>query len=126
MKQKVLIIEDNWKNRMLEKDLLEIGGFEVVEAISDAAGILLARKEKPDAIVMDMRLSDMRGTQAAERMRQESETRDIPIIFVTASVIGEWMEEIRAIPKAMLLTKPVDTRNFAREISLCIRGGPHG
>ena len=122
MKKKVLIIEDNEKNRMLEKDLLEIEGFEVLEAKDATSGIALAQKEKPDGILMDVRLPDMRGTQAAMKLRQDPEVCSIPIIFVTASVIGEGMEEIRAFPNTMFLTKPIDTRTFATEIRQYISG----
>lgn len=116
MKKRILIIEDNEKNRMLEKDLLEIEGFEVIEAKDATEGIVLARKERPDGVVMDVRLPDMRGTQAAVKLRQDPETSGIPIIFVTASVIGEGMEEIKAFPDTMFLTKPIDTRTFAGKI----------
>lgn len=126
MNKRILIIEDNEKNRLLEKDLLEIEGFEVFEARDGAAGISLAQKEKPDAIVMDVRLPDMRGTQIATRIRQEPEACRIPIIFVTASVIGEGMEEIKDFPNSMFLTKPINTRTFAREIQQYISGGSCG
>ena len=126
MKKRLLIIEDNEKNRMLEKDLLEIEGFEVFEAKDATAGIALARKEKPDGIVMDVRLPDMRGTQAATKLRRDPETSGIPIIFVTASVIGEGMEEIKAFPNTMFLTKPIDTRTFARKIRQYISEGSCG
>jgi CheY-like chemotaxis protein len=110
----------------LEQDLLESGGFEVLVATDGASGIVLVHKEKPDAIVMDVRLPGMRGTEVARRLREEPESRDIPIIFVTASVVGEGMEEIRAIPNTMFLAKPINTRTFAQEVNRCVLGGSHG
>jgi CheY-like chemotaxis protein len=101
----------------LEKDLLEMEGFEVLEATNGASGIDLAQKEKPDGIVLDVRLPDMRGLQIVKSLRERPATRDIPIIFVTASVLGEAMEEIRTIPNTTLITKPINTRTFAKEIS---------
>ena len=82
MKKKVLVVDDNANNLLLEKDLLEIAGFEVFVAENAARGIAVARKEKPDMILMDVRLPDMRGTEAARILREDKETRDIPIIFV--------------------------------------------
>ncbi len=99
MSKKVLIVEDDEKNRSLERDLLEMAGFEVLEAKDGATGIVLAQAEKPDAIVMDVRLPKMPGTEAARILRQKPETCDIPIFFVTASLVGGWLEEIRAIPQ---------------------------
>ena len=125
MKKRILIIEDNEKNRMLEKDLFETAGFEVLEAPDGASGIALAQKEKPDAIVLDIRLPGMPGPHVAKILRQEPGTRDIPIIFVTASLVGEWMGELRAIPNTMFLPKPFDTRTFVEEVSRFIQGGSH-
>ncbi|MFH0985096.1 MAG: response regulator [Candidatus Omnitrophota bacterium] len=116
MKKRVLIIEDDEKNRMLEKDLLDVAGMEVLEARDGASGLVLARKERPDAIVADVRLPDMRGTQLAKALQEAPETRGIPVIFVTASVSGEMMEEIRAFNGKLFLPKPIDTRTFAEEI----------
>ena len=82
MKIKALVVDDNGNNLMLEKDLLEVAGFEVLLAKNATDGIAIARKEKPDIIVMDVRLPDMRGTEAAKILHQDKETCDIPIVFV--------------------------------------------
>jgi two-component system cell cycle response regulator DivK len=81
MKKKALVIDDNPNNLMLEKDLLEVFGFEVFEAENAANGIALARKVIPDIIIMDVRLPDMRGPMAAIILRQDKETSDIPIVL---------------------------------------------
>lgn len=116
MKKKALVIDDNVNNLLLEKDLLEVAGFEVFEAEDALSGIAIARKEKPDVIVMDVRLPDMRGTEAARILRLEKWTREIPIMFVTASVMAEGKEEIDTIPNSGFIGKPIDTRVFAKEV----------
>ena len=121
MKRKALVVDDNQNNLLLEKDLLEVAGFEVFEAENAAAGIAIARKESPDIIVMDVRLPDMRGTEAARILRQDNTTRDIPIVFVTASVMAEGRDEINAIPNSGFIGKPIDTRTFVKEISRYIK-----
>jgi len=121
MKKKVLVVDDNANNLMLEKDLLEVAGFEVFEADNASSAIAIARIEKPDLIIMDVRLPDMRGTEAAMILRQDKETRDIPIVFVTASVMVEGREEINAIPNAGFIGKPIDTRTFVKEVSQFIK-----
>jgi two-component system cell cycle response regulator DivK len=122
MKKKALVVDDNGNNLILEKDLLEVAGFEVFIAENAAGGIALARKEKPDIIIMDMRLPDMRGSEAARILRQDKETRDIPIVFVTASVLAEGREEIKDIANSGFIGKPINTRTFAKEISQFIKG----
>jgi two-component system cell cycle response regulator DivK len=121
MKKKALVIDDNANNLMLEKDLLEVAGFEVFVAENATYAIASARKEKPDVIVMDVRLPDMRGSVAAAILRQDKETSDIPIVFVTASVMAEGKEEIKAIANSGFIGKPINTRTFANEISQFIK-----
>ena len=121
MRKKALVVDDNGNNLMLEKDLLEVAGFEVFEAENAADGIAIARKEKPDIIIMDVRLPDMRGTEAAMILRQDKETCDIPIVFVTAFVMSEHREGIDAIPNSGFIGKPINTRTFAKEVSQFIK-----
>jgi CheY-like chemotaxis protein len=121
MSKKVLVVDDNGNNLMLEKDLLEVAGFEVFVAENASSGIAIARKEKPDVILMDVRLPDMRGSAAARILREGKETRDIPIVFVTASVMAEGKKEISAIANSGFIGKPINTRTFAKEISEYIK-----
>jgi len=118
MGKKALIVDDNGNNLLLEKDLLEIAGF---EAESASSGITIARKEKPDVIVMDIRLPDMRGSEAATILRQYKETCNIPIVFVTASVLPEGKSEISGINNSGFIGKPINTRTFAKEIGQFIK-----
>ncbi len=124
MGKKALVVDDNGNNLMLEKDLLEVAGFEVFEAENAAGGIALARREKPDVIIMDVRLPDMRGTEAAKILRQNKETRDIPIVFVTASIVpveDGGIEETKTITNTGFIGKPINTRTFAKKISQFIK-----
>lgn len=121
MGKKALIVDDNGNNLVLEKDLLEIAGFEVFISENASGGIAISRKEMPDIIIMDVRLPDMRGTEAARILRQDKATRDIPIVFVTASVMAEGREAISAITNSGFIGKPINTRTFAKEISAYIK-----
>ena len=121
MRKKALVVDDNGNNLMLEKDLLEVAGFEVFEAENAAGAIAMARREKPDIIILDVRLPDMRGSAAAKILREDGETRDIPIVFVTASVLAEGREEMKDIANSGFIGKPINTRTFAKEISQFIK-----
>jgi len=121
MRKKVLIVDDDGNNLMLEKDLLEVAGFEVFEAENASSGIAIARREKPDIIIMDLRLPDMRGSEAARILREDKETSDITIVFVTASVLAEGREEINSITNSGFISKPINTRTFVTEISQFIK-----
>jgi len=116
MNKKVVVVDDNGNNLMLEKDLLEVAGFEVFTSENATDGIALARKEKPDVIVLDVRLPDMRGTEAARILREDKDTSGIPIVFVTASVMPENLDDIKAVTNSGLIGKPINTRTFVSEI----------
>ena len=117
MKKKILVIDDNKSNLMLETDLLEVAGYDIVQAENATDGIAIAREQKPDVVVMDVRLPDMRGSEAANILRRDSETYPIPIVFVTASVLPENKDEIKNISNSGFISKPINTRTFAKEIS---------
>ena len=61
----VLIVDDNPKNLKLARDVLRAAGFRTLEAESGADGMALAAEHRPDVILMDVRLPDMHGTDAA-------------------------------------------------------------
>ena len=117
MAKKVLVVDDNNNNLLLEKDLLEVAGFKVYEAENATDAIAIAGREILDIIIMDVRLPDMRGTEAARILRQDQKTHHIPIVFVTSSVMGEGREEINDIPNTGFIGKPINTRTFVKEIS---------
>ena len=112
----VVVVDDNENNLLLEKDLLVLAEFRVFTAENALDGIAITKKELPDIIVMDVRLPDMRGTDAAMILREDEATRDIPIVFVTASVMAEGREVIDAIPNSGFIGKPINTRTFVKEI----------
>jgi len=116
-----LVVDDNNNNLTLEKDLLEVAGFQVFVAENAVSGITIARKVKPDIILMDVRLPDMRGSEAALILHRDKETSVIPIVFVTASVMAEGKDEIKNIPNSGFIGKPINTRTFAKEISEFIK-----
>jgi len=121
MKKRALVVDDNSNNLLLEKDLLEVAGFEVFQAENGIDGVAIARREIPDIIIMDVRLPDILGTEAALLIREEETTRDIPIVFVTASVMAEGRETINAIINAGFIGKPINTRTFVDVIKTFLK-----
>ncbi|HEX7063300.1 MAG TPA: response regulator [Woeseiaceae bacterium] len=81
---KVLLVEDNEMNRDMLSRRLRRKGFEVLLAIDGADGISLARSSAPDVILLDMSLPTVDGWTAATILKGEADTRDIPIIALTA------------------------------------------
>jgi two-component system, OmpR family, alkaline phosphatase synthesis response regulator PhoP len=82
---RVLLIDDEMDIRMVVKATLElVGGMRVSVATSGEEGIKKAESEQPDAILLDMMLPDMDGLTTLKKLRENSKTRQIPVIFLTA------------------------------------------
>jgi len=109
MRKRILLVEDDPDQRLIEKAHLESAGYSVIESDNATDGISKAIGEKPDAIIMDVRLPyKKKGIGAAKIIRNSSEGRDIPIIFVTAYSTWEESKEIKNIARSVYLLKPYD------------------
>ncbi len=83
----ILIVEDNEKNRKLVRDVLQVKGYKTIESETAEEGIRLAQESRPALILMDIQLPGIDGITALKRLRAEPETREIPVIAVTASAM---------------------------------------
>ena len=105
---RILIVEDNEMNRdMLSRRLVKKGHV-VVIATDGLMGIEMARSEKPDLVLMDMSLPEVDGWEAARRLKQDADTKAIPIIALTAHAQDE--DKARALAAGCddYDTKPVE------------------
>ncbi len=80
----ILIVDDEESYRLMLRGLLEKKGFRVIEAGDGEAGIETARDRQPDLILMDFNMPRLKGSEAVARLKEESATREIPIIVVSA------------------------------------------
>ena len=81
---KILYVEDNEDNVYMLKRRLERAGFEVVVAPDGEQGLAVAHDQRPDLILMDLRLPVLDGWQATRRLKDSEETRIIPVIALSA------------------------------------------
>jgi len=114
-KKKILIIEDDPSSKKLQRSLLERAGYEIMDADSAEAGISLAKEKLPDLITMDYQLPGMNGELALKILRADERTKNIPIVFVTASVMEDEKKRFESY-HCKIITKPIDTRTFVQEI----------
>jgi two-component system cell cycle response regulator DivK len=112
----VLIVEDNEKNRKLERDVLQFQGYRVIETDNAEEGIRLARERKPALILMDFHLPGMDGIEALGVLRASPETKRIPVIAVTASAMTEDTRKILAAGFDGLQTKPIHVKDFVQAV----------
>lgn len=115
--EKILIVEDNPVNMELATDLLEAAGYVVCQAEDAERGIELARAQAPNLILMDIGLPGMDGLAAAAILRQDTATRVIPIVILTAHAMKGDEARAMATGCAGFITKPIDTRSFARTVA---------
>lgn len=112
----VLIVDDNEKNRRLAADVLSFAGFQALEAATGAEGLALAAERLPDVILMDLRLPDMDGADAARMLRADGSTARIPVVAMSALPLegsGSWLDEAGF---AGSLEKPIQIATFADEV----------
>jgi DNA-binding response OmpR family regulator len=81
---RVLVVDDEAPIRLLCRVNLEAEGMEVLEAPDGRAGLELARREKPDAVLLDVMMPGLDGWTVAEELLADEETSGIPIVFLTA------------------------------------------
>lgn len=113
----VLVIEDNLINMELVTDLLEMGGYRVLQAENGRKGIEIARSESPDLILMDIGLPDMDGLEATRILKQDTLTVAIPIVVLTAHAMAGVEAQVFAAGCRGFMTKPINTREFQRRIA---------
>jgi two-component system cell cycle response regulator DivK len=112
----ILIVEDNEKNRKLERDILQFHGYRTVEADTAEEGIRLAQSTPPALVLMDIQLPGMNGIEALHHLRADPRTRAIPVIAVTASVMTQDRQKIMAAGFDGYQAKPIDVTGFVTAV----------
>ena len=109
---KVLVIEDNPMNMELATDLLQLQGYEVLQAVTAFEALGLLHQVKPDLILMDLQLPGLNGLDLTRNLRQDPRTKDIPIIAITAyAMMGDEDKAFLAGCNAYI-PKPIETTKF--------------
>lgn len=81
---KILVVDDDEAINELIKINLELSGYKVISAFDGSKGYALAKQEMPDLVVLDVMMPEVDGYTVAKRIRENQETKDIPIIMLTA------------------------------------------
>lgn len=80
---RILVVDDSPTETEAFRSMLEKNGHEVLTAENGADGVALARKEKPDVVLMDIVMPGLNGFQATRQLTKDPETHHIPVIIVT-------------------------------------------
>ena len=114
---RILLVEDNELNLDMLSRRLRRKKFEVVTAVDGQEGIDMAEADRPDLILIDMSLPVLDGWEATRRLKANPETRDIPIIALTAHAMSEDRQEALAAGCDDYDTKPVELPRLLRKIA---------
>jgi CheY-like chemotaxis protein len=122
----VLVVEDFDETRFMLKLAMELGGYRVVEAINGQQAVEVARRERPDVILMDIGLPVMDGCKATRLIREDKTLRNVPIFAVSANATAEYRVKALAAGCDEYVTKPVDFNYLKILISDFVRTSDSG
>jgi two-component system cell cycle response regulator DivK len=115
---RILLIEDNEPNRDMLSRRLRRAGMDVLLACDARHGIEIAIGEQPDLILMDLRLPDMSGWDAARRLKDDPQTARIPLIALTAHAMEGDRQKAIEVGCDDYDTKPIDLPRLLEKIRL--------
>jgi DNA-binding response OmpR family regulator len=123
-KKKILIVDDE---RDIVKALmirLQGAGYDVVPAFDGAQGVFMAYKEKPDLIILDVRMPAGDGFSVAQKLKHSIQTSSIPVIFLTGSPEKNAEERAMATGARFYIKKPYDSEELLDAIKRALEKGP--
>ena len=118
-KKVILAVDDSPENLDVLKSLLT-PAFTVKAAINGIMALKIAEKSPPDAVLLDVRMPGMDGFEVCRKLKQEENTRDIPVIFVTGEDNAAMRAMTQELGAAGVLIKPVDPASLNDILSRCL------
>lgn len=120
--ERILVIEDNAKNRKLVRDVLQFHGYTIVEAETAEAGVQMVRDLQPHLILMDVQLPGMDGLSALRLIKSDEHTQQIPILALTAYAMKGDQERFLAAGFDGYIDKPIDLKMFVATVQRYLSG----
>jgi two-component system cell cycle response regulator DivK len=112
MPKTVMIVEDNELNMKLFHDLLEAHGYHTVGTRNGIEALELARRHRPDLILMDIQLPEVSGLEVTKWLKEDDQLRQIPVVAVTAFAMKGDEERIREGGCEAYISKPISVSMF--------------
>jgi two-component system cell cycle response regulator DivK len=112
----ILYVEDNEYNQKIVRQLLSRTTYRLIEAMDGEQGIITARRELPDLILMDIQLPKISGLDATRELRVDPKTAHIPIIAITSFALSGDSEKAKDAGATAYLAKPYSPRELLQII----------
>lgn len=117
MNEKILIVEDNPVHMRLMEMVLRAKNYTLLKATNGEEALDVAKRERPNLILMDLNLPTMTGFEVAKRLRQDPAFKHTPIIAITAYAMKGDRERVIESGCDAYLSKPIDTRELPEVIT---------
>jgi two-component system, cell cycle response regulator DivK len=112
----VLVVEDNEKSMKLFRDVLQVSGYETLEATNGEHAVELAIRHDPGLVLMDIQLDGIGGLAALRLLREDERTASTPIVAVTAQAMAGDRERFLDAGFDDYIAKPVDVRELVSTV----------
>ena len=121
-KETVLVVDDYVQNVDLLEELLIAADYNVSTAYDGEEALKKAHEERPDLILLDIMMPKMDGYQVCEALRNADDTKDIPIIFVTAKTeVKDWTHAIFNMGANSYITKPINAKKLVEKVKSVLK-----
>lgn len=120
--KQVLVVDDDAMNREVMEAFLLSEDYEVLLASNGQKGLDLAHQYQPSAIILDVRMPDMSGYSVCEKLKQNPDTKHIPIMIMTGFDSQEDFERAKSVGADEFLTRPFDGDNLLNRIHKLVSG----
>lgn len=120
MRKSILVVDDDEGFQRTIKRILLPKGYSVLTATTGERGLQIAKKQKPDLIILDVILPGIKGRDLCGMLKNDPETRDIPVVFLTAKDSPDDIDAEIAIGAVAHLTKPVNGTLLIAELKKII------
>ena len=116
-KGNILIVEDNMDNYELVRFVLERNGYDVFLAVNGRDGVDAALLQKPDLIIMDLAMPEMDGWDASANIKQNPETKNIPLVALTVHTLPADRKRALEAGVDSYLTKPINMKALVKTVN---------
>ena len=121
-KKRILLIDDHQTVFRLLEAIVRIKGYQLLYAENGQQGIVAARKEKPDLILLDVMMPDIDGFKVCQYLKENDDTRAIPVMFLTARGAEDDLAKGRSAGADGFMTKPFQTIDVLNQIERMLAG----
>jgi CheY-like chemotaxis protein len=118
---KILLVDDEPEIRYITRRMLERAGHSVVEASDGERALKMLKEERPDLVLLDVRMPGMNGWEVCRKIKSSSETRHIPVVMFTVRTSKDSVKKSRECGAEAHINKPFEREELLRVVGEMLR-----